>query len=174
MDIDMREAQSRHIVDPGDVVAEVRYEDGVTGVDVFGNTLYANHDDDTLKIKPGNNIEKDSLGRFIATIHGMPKVQQRTVEVSPTLVHKGDVNLSSGNLEFEGSAEIRGNIESGANVVVSENLIVTGTIGQASVRCGGNLIVKGGVVSTERGLIQVRGKLVQVLLKIHESSPKVT
>ena len=38
-------------------------------------------------------------------------------------------------------------------------LLVTGTIGQATVSVGGDLIVKGGIVSTERGLVQVRGKL---------------
>ncbi|SMF14330.1 DUF342 domain-containing protein [Pseudobacteriovorax antillogorgiicola] len=160
MDIDMRDAQSRVVVDPGDVIAEIRYEDGKPGLDVFGNFIHATQDDPKLKVRPGDNVEKDEHGRFVSLIHGMPSFSHRLVDVSPILIHKGDVNLSSGNLEFDGSAEIKGNIESGATVNVTENLLVTGTIGQASVRCGRNLTVKGGIVSTERGLIQVRGKLV--------------
>ncbi len=89
----------------------------------------------------------------------MPYIFNNKVDCSPVFIHQGDINLSSGNLEFDGSAEVRGNIESGASVTVTENLIVTGTIGQAFINCHGNLIVKGGIVTSERGLVEVGGRL---------------
>lgn len=159
-DMDMREAQNRNTIDPGQVIAEVRFADGRPGMDVFGNELHITPEDKDYKVRLGSNVERDALGRVVALIHGMPTVIGNLVDVSPVFVHKGDINLSSGNLDFDGAAVIQGNVESGAIISVTDHLTVTGTIGQASVKVGGNLIVKGGVVSTKKGLIQVGGKLV--------------
>ena len=39
--IDLRSAQNRHVVDPGDIIAELRYEDGLKGFDIFNKEVYA-------------------------------------------------------------------------------------------------------------------------------------
>ncbi len=157
--VDIRSTQNRFVVDPGEIIAEARFQDGKSGLDVFGKEVHAIADSEAFKVRLGKNVTYDSQGRIASKIHGMPYIFNNKVDCSPVFIHQGDINLSSGNLEFDGSAEVRGNIESGASVTVTENLIVTGTIGQAFINCHGNLIVKGGIVTSERGLVEVGGRL---------------
>ena len=159
-DVDLRNMQINNILVPGDIIAEMRYKDGVPGKNVFGEVMHARVEGETKKLRVGKNVELDSKGRAVSKIHGMPLIVEGKVDCNPVFIHNGDINLSSGNLEFEGSAEVRGNIEGGAVVSVAENLIVKGTIGSSKIRCKGNLHVKGGIVCADGGRIEVDGKLV--------------
>lgn len=158
VDLDMDQI-NRHVVEEGQVIAELRYEDGQMGCDVFGNQIYPINSDPGNSVKLGENVVINDEGRFVSTIHGMPIVKNNTIQVSQIFIHNGDLNRSSGNVKFDGSAEIKGNVESGAVISVTENLTVTGTVGVCTINCGGNLIVQGGIVTTDSGLIQVKGKL---------------
>ena len=60
---------------------------------------------------------------------------------------------------------IRGDIESGASVDVKGMLLVEGNIGPSRVRVRGNLEVKGGIVSTEQGMVRVLGTLLRAYPK---------
>ena len=157
--VDLREIQNSGILEPGDVIAELRYKDGHSGKNVFGVEVFARVEDSKKKLRVGKNVELDDKGRAVSKIHGMPLVIDSRVDCNPVFVHNGNINLSSGNLDFEGSAEIKGNIESGAVVNVSENLVVGGTIGTSTIRCQGNLTVKGGIVCADGGRIEVGGRL---------------
>jgi hypothetical protein len=152
--VDMRSAQNRSIVKEGDVIAEYRFRDGKSGTNVFGQEIYAPVTEPGFPVQPGDGVIHQGDGRFVATVDGMPVITNKRIYCSPIYIHEGDINMSSGNLHFEGSAEIRGNIESGATVIISENLIVRGMIGQAYVRCGGDMKVEGGIVSSSRGWVE--------------------
>ncbi|NRA66609.1 MAG: DUF342 domain-containing protein [Pseudobacteriovorax sp.] len=158
-DIDIRSMQNRRVVEPGDVIAELRYRDEDVGTDVFGDEVHAVVEESVKRVRVGRNVEFDEAGRIISKIHGMPQIREMRVDCSQIFVHNGDINLSSGNISFEGSVEVNGNIESGAVVTVSENLTVNGTIGQAFIACSGNLFVKRGVVTSMKGLVEVGGKM---------------
>lgn len=143
---DVRSSQNRKLVESGQVIAEVRFRDGKPGKNIFGEVINILGHEDMLKIDIGEGVTVPRAGQLVAAIDGMPIVNGKTLSCSPIYIHKGDVNLGSGNISFDGSAEIHGNVESGSTVIVTGDLLIKGTIGRSFVRCGGDLEVQGGIL----------------------------
>jgi hypothetical protein len=69
----------------------------------------------------------------------------RGIKVEPTLSVKG-IDLSTGNLEFEGSVNISGDVKSGMKIKVTGDLIIGGTVEAAEIHAGGNITIRGGII----------------------------
>ena len=157
--IDIRAMQNKNITKKDAPIAEARYLDGVPGKDIFGETINLKVSTESYPVELGEGVYRAEDGIIYAGRDGMPIVEGNKVDVSPVYIHEGDVDLKSGNVMFSGSAQINGNIETGATVIVKENLIVNGTIGRATVRVGGDLIIEGGVVTGDVGWVHVGGNM---------------
>jgi uncharacterized protein (DUF342 family) len=157
--IDMRAAQNRKVVKKGEQIAELRYKDGKVGKNVFGEDVFmiAENPPDTLVV--GENVTPDGKGRFMSAIDGIPTVEATSISCSTVYVHEGDVNLTSGDINYDGSVQITGNVDGGASVIVSGDLIVEGMILPSFIKCGGNLTVAGGIVTSGHGWIEVEKNL---------------
>lgn len=157
--IDLRSVQQNSLVKEGQLVAELKYrEPPVLGRDVYGGYLEAANNE-KLRLSLGDGIIEKEVGKYYATMDGMPVFLKNTLYVSKILVHKGDVNLKSGNIIFDGPVEVTGSIDMGAYVQTAGDLTVNGTVRGAIIRCGGNLTVKSGIVTGEKGLVMVRGSV---------------
>ena len=156
---DLRESQASMVVQPGDLVAEVRYKKaGKPGVNVFGKKVAAEKGQ-ALVVDMGEGIELKGEGKYYSTTEGMPVLDGTKLSVSSVFMHKGNINLKSGNVEFNGSAVIEGNIESGSTVNITGNLEVSGSISNAMVYVGGNLTVGEGIITTDKGKVVTNGDL---------------
>lgn len=157
--VDMRERASQEIVKSGELVAEVRYKvPRIAGKDIFGRDIEP-QDDEKLDVKVGEGVRTDDRNRFYATIDGMVVIDGNSISVLQQYIHKGDINLKSGNIYFRGPTVIKGSIDDGATVMVTGDLLVEGSVGAAFIRCGGNITVVRGVCTTEKGRIQARGDI---------------
>ncbi|MCG5500940.1 DUF342 domain-containing protein [Ectothiorhodospira lacustris] len=87
----------------------------------------------------------DDPALLVATIAGAPVVVPRGVIVEESL-QVDKVDLSSGNLSFEGSVLIRGDVVSGMKVTASGDIIVNGMVEGAVLEAGGDIQVRHGVV----------------------------
>src|SRR5207253_1196388 len=126
--VELRDTQNRKTALPGDLIAEVMYrKPPIVGKTVLGKSLLP-ADNEQLDVAMGDGIEMRELGKYYATVDGVPMVTDNAVAISQILIHEGDVNLRTGNLRFDGPAEIKGSIDSGATVEITGNLIVHGTI----------------------------------------------
>lgn len=157
--IDMRAAQNRKVVKKDEQIAELRYKDGKLGKNVYGEDVHmvAETAPDTLVI--GENITPDGKGRFMSAIDGIPSVEDTSISCSTVYVHEGDVNLTTGDINYDGSVQITGNVDGGASVIVTGDLIIEGMILPSFVKCGGNLTVAGGIVTSGHGWIEVEKNL---------------
>lgn len=153
--IDIREMQQRRIVNAGDLIAEVVYKNpGNKGKNVYGIEI-PEPPSEAFDFTIGEGIDQRGL-QFFARTDGLPKIENNVITLSRALVHEGDVNLKTGNIRYNGSAEIKGSIDTGATVEVTGDLIVHGTIQDAFVRVGGNLEVRNGIVTGEKGIVRVK------------------
>ncbi|MBC7532196.1 MAG: DUF342 domain-containing protein [Oligoflexus sp.] len=155
--LDMRERQNHKIVHTDEMVAEVRYTDGVAGTTVTGKSFFARGSAAALGIHSGDGIIVKHDCQFFATRDGLLSNEAGILSCQAVYVHKGSINLASGNLRFEGSVVVEGDIESGATVDINGSLIVKGSIDSAKVKCTGDIEVKGGVNTGKRGSLQVGG-----------------
>ena len=158
-DIDLRAMQQRKTVKIGQLVAELRFEkESTPAYNVFGEEVDRPADDELI-IRVGDGINQNKPGKFYATCDGIPLIEDNTIALSTALIHAGDVNLRTGNIDFDGPVEIHGSIDSGARVETTGDLIVHGNIRGGYVRCSGSLTVKSGIITGESGVVQARGDI---------------
>ena len=155
--VDLRSLQQRQIVKAGQLVASVVYQNKpIVGRDVYGNPLEPSSNA-SIKLEIGDGVEEREPGRYYATFDGVPELGKNTLHLTKMMVHKGDVNLRTGNIVFNGPVEITGSVDSGAQVHVTGDLRVRGSIRNAFVRTGGSLTVDSGIVTGEKGLVSASG-----------------
>ena len=157
--VDLRSTQQRQIVQPGRLIAKVLFTSpAVTGKDVYGNPL-PKAKDDSIKVVIGEGVEEKSKRAYYSTCEGVPKVDKNSISVNKMMIHKGDVNLSTGNIIFNGPVQITGNIDTGAIVYAKGDLIIGGSIHNAFVRSGGDIKVHSGITTGEKGLVAAKGNI---------------
>lgn len=154
--IDFRERGVLPQVKKDDLLAEkVLPTDGVPGVDVMGQPIPpALKGDVRLKGGRGTRISEDGM-KLHANVAGMPEIRaDGKVYVFSDLDIRGDVDLKTGHVDFEGNIVVSGTVQSGfrvkggsltaneilkAEVDITGDLVVFGGIIGAAVRCGGNV-----------------------------------
>jgi uncharacterized protein (DUF342 family) len=90
----------------------------------------------------------------------MPLVEGNSIQLSQLLEHKGDVNLTSGNIRFDGDVVITGSIDVGAVVEATGHITVNGSIRAALVTSRrGSVVVTEGIVTGDKGLVSAAGNV---------------
>ncbi len=70
------------------------------------------------------------------------------MNVFEKIVHRGDVNLTSGNIRFQGDIDIIGNITDSMVAESKGKMMITGICSKATVNAGHSTIIKGNVFSS--------------------------
>lgn len=120
---------------------------GEPGVDVLGNPLMA---------KPGvakafapglkgAETDRNDPDLLIARVTGQPVPVSQGVKVDPNFVIQ-HVDMSTGNVKFDGAVNIKGDVKEGMRVVSTGDVYVGGTVEAAEIEAGGNVVIKGGVI----------------------------
>nr|WP_256521704.1 FapA family protein [Halobacillus sp. A5] len=130
---------------------------GAAGVNVLGEEVPA-RDGRESKVKAGKNvIYKDRA--FYSEINGQLNYQNYRISVQPLYEVKGDVDLSTGNLDFIGSVIIRGNVPTGFKVAAGGDISVHGLVEGAELRAGGSIHISEGVSGLDKSLISAEGDI---------------
>lgn len=143
--IDFHERHLLHPVEVGQVIARLAPATaGESGCDVRGQDLPATAGTGCrVRCGPGARIDGDVV---VATRAGVLLQDGDRLDVVPLYVHKGDVNLRSGNLRGEGSIEVRGDVGAGFVVAATADVVVHGSVFEAKVEAGANVRVAQGVM----------------------------
>lgn len=151
--VDYRELVERSSVAAGEVLA-IKHppQPGEPGLAVTGELLPPPPPKDVLLTAGKGVVLSEDGQRCIAATEGRPRAIKRgnkvIIEVTPVLVHEGDVNLASGNLKFKGSIIISGNVTETMTVVASQDVEVKGDVTQATIQAGGSILVRRNVISS--------------------------
>ena len=81
---------------------------------------------------------------YFATTEGRVAIVGNKLEVSQNVILK-DVNMSTGNIRFDGNINISGNVSNGVIVEASGDVIVEGFVENCTIIAGGDVILKKGV-----------------------------
>lgn len=158
--VDYREMGLIHNVQRGEELAErVPPVPGVKGKDVQGRELLPRTGRDIPLPRGKNTVCNADNTSLYATIDGHLTMVDRKLTVSAVFELNGDVDFSSGNIDFIGNVIIRGNVGSGFTVKAVGDIEVTGFIEGAEVIAGGNITVKGGIKSTYKGIVKADGSI---------------
>lgn len=111
-------------------------------------------------VPKGRNTElSEDGGALIATKTGNVEFTGRAFQVKSTLEIGGDVDYSTGNLNFLGDIHIHGNISDGFSVRATGSITVNGVVGACHVETGGDLIMSKGANGNDKAVFRVGGSL---------------
>jgi len=152
--VDYRDLGSLLLVTPGmPLMRRTPPLPGVDGTTVLGEPILPEELPDTpfASDLPGAAVDPEDPLLLRAAIAGTPTLVSHGVQVNP-MVEVDAVNLSTGNIHFEGSLLVRGDIAATMEVHVTGDVVVNGTMEAALVEAGGNVTVKGGIIGLGEAL----------------------
>ena len=157
--IDFKERSFIHNIDAGVQIAHfIPEKPAVDGLDIYDEVLEAHYDEDPC-YKIGNNLKVEADGINIkSAIKGILVNNNNTISVS-NVIEIEKVDLSTGNIEVDGSVIIKENVTPGFSIKTEGDIKVNGNIEDAKINCGGNLIVSGGIIGGPDSDMHINGKV---------------
>jgi hypothetical protein len=134
-------------------------EKGRAGKTISGRIIPA-RDGKDVKLSTGSNTHLSADGlQIISDINGQAIFKNNKVQVEPVLEINGDVDLTSGDINFPGNVIIYGNVNDTFKVYSGANVEIKGNIGKADVVAEGNIVVRQGIQGKDVAKIICAGDL---------------
>lgn len=128
--------------------------EGKPGKDITGRTVLQKKGVAVkLNVGAGTSLINDG-SEIIAAVDGNLSFKNGAFCVDETLVVNGDVDVSSGNIDFIGSVTIRGSVFEGFRVTSKKDISVLGSVNNAELYADGNISIKIGSINSS---IECRG-----------------
>jgi uncharacterized protein (DUF342 family) len=136
----------QNVVEGQPLAKMILAEKGVPGRNLTGEPLPATDGKD-IAIPTGNNVKiaEDGL-TVIATKNGQVVMTGEKINVESVYLVKGNVNNSTGNIDFLGSVIITGNVGDGFSVKAAGNIEIRGAVEGADIEAVGDITIHQGVV----------------------------
>lgn len=133
---------------------------GKPGVNVCGEPMEPEPVEE-FRLEAGTNVRITPNGmNFIAQCDGQVKLDKGVLSVDPILRINTDVDFETGNIHYAHDVMVKGDIKDLFTVETGGDLTVEGTIEGANIKCAGQLMAKRGIAGKEKGLIEVKGKVI--------------
>ena len=87
--------------------------------------------------------------QIVASVSGNLIFKNGAFVVEEKIVINGDVDVSSGNIDFIGDVTIKGSVFEGFRVVSRRSITIMGLVAKAELVAEGDIFVKGGVVNSK-------------------------
>ncbi|MGR9014432.1 MAG: DUF342 domain-containing protein [Gammaproteobacteria bacterium] len=145
---DFRDLGNLILVKEGEpLMRRSRPTEGKKGKNILGQTLTPKPSQNTpfTSDLQGAMFDPDDSELLLSAIIGQPLMIPNGVMVSPTITVP-QVNISSGNLSFDGTINILGDVMEGMKVYALNDIFIGGTVEAAEIEAGGNISIKGGVI----------------------------
>ncbi|MCI9423164.1 MAG: DUF342 domain-containing protein [Dorea sp.] len=109
----------------------------------------------TPTLPKGRNTEASEDGmQLLAVKSGRVEFSGRSFVVKSVLEISGNVDFSTGNINFVGDVHIHGDVGSGFSVRTIGNVTIDGVVEAAEIEAGGDLIVAKGILGDSRAMIR--------------------
>ncbi len=139
----------------GDVICEaVPPTNAVPGRTVLDKEI-PGRDGKAAALPKGRNTEISEDGsKLLASTSGRVEFSGRSFQIKSMLDVEGNVDYSTGNINFLGDVHIRGDVCSGFSVRSVGNITVDGVVEAGTVEAGGDLIVAKGIVGNKETIVR--------------------
>ena len=122
--------------------------EGVPGKDISGKTV-AQHIGVPARVNIGHGTAMTEDGtEIIAAVDGNLCFVNGAFCVNEELMIRGDVDVSSGNIDFIGNVIIKGNVMEGYTVTSKKNITINGTVTSATIKADGDITIKLGSINS--------------------------
>ncbi len=125
--------------------------EGIPGKNILGLPIPAKSGE-PVRLDAGENVRFDSeKHEFYSEVDGVVQRTETMIHVKTLYVVNGDVDMETGNIEFEGGVKVQGYIRDGFSVTARDDIEVNGGVeGSVVVSKTGSVFVKEGVAGRGR------------------------
>ncbi len=112
------------------------------------------------KIPKGQKVRyNESRTEIFAAATGCVEYKNDTVQVSNVYEIQGDLDMSVGNVEFDGDVVVHGNVGSGLNIKATNSITVYGGVQDSVLEAGGDVTIMHGMQGKDTGTVIAGGTL---------------
>jgi uncharacterized protein (DUF342 family) len=136
-------------------------EPGVAGTAVTGETLPAVRGN-AARLRAGKftGFAPDDPACLVAHADGCAERRaDGSIHVSPEITINGNVDYSTGNIDFVGSLVIRGDVAGGFSVHARGSIRIDGIVGDASIHSGKDVSIGRGFIGHGKGTVEAGGNV---------------
>lgn len=153
--VDFKELGNLTQVSEGQLLVEkVPATAGKPGIDLWGRRMEGRHGKDIM-MPAGKNVRLVDCSKVFAAIAGQVTVENEKICVVPVIEVDGDVDLSTGNIDFVGNIIVKGSVQSGFSVRAGGDVEIGGTISGGNVEAM-NITVKQGIIGGKDSIVQAK------------------
>ena len=132
--------------------------EGIDGTDITGKTRPARPGVPArLPQGPHTVADPQHPEVLLAETDGIVRLSGAVVEVCEGFVVPGNVDFSTGNIEYNKSVIVDGDVKSGFTIHCGADLQVNGTIEDCLITVGGNVLCRYGFLGQGKGCIDAKG-----------------
>ncbi len=143
--VDLRETNVIQSVAEGQSIAVLTpHVDPVPGTTVYGKSIQPQPVKQVSLLAGKNVVVSDDGCTFIAEKSGRPNYDGYTVCVADVLTIDGDLDMSIGNIDFDGEVEINGDVEDGYTIKSTKSILIRGFVGATNIESGLDIVIEGG------------------------------
>lgn len=148
------------VIHKGDVLCEIiKPTEGEDGISVKGAKIVGRAGR-PAELPRGANVElSQDATKLVASENGRVTFVGGKFVVERALVIREDVDISTGDIDFDGNVLIRGDVRGGFTVVASGDVIIEGRVENALVKAGGNITIKRGMNGNNEGRLEAKGEV---------------
>ncbi|MCL1975856.1 MAG: FapA family protein [Firmicutes bacterium] len=133
--------------------------EGILGYSVKGKEMSAAAGKNVIMPKGKNTyIDEENLHMYSA-VSGMVVYAEGKIIVSNVYQIDGDVDMSVGNIDFDGSVVVKGHVITGLTVKASGNIDIGMVVEGATIIAGGNITLRHGMQGMNRGRLEAGGSI---------------
>ena len=147
-DLNYREISMFFLITPDTpLLRKIPFTLGTPGQTVTGKIIpaQAGHDLPFSALLSGVKFDATDKNLLLAAIRGQAIMIEQGVWVEP-VIEFNNVDLSSGNIDFDGTVNISGDVATGVRIRTRSDIFVAGTVAGATLEAGGNIKVNKGVI----------------------------
>lgn len=133
--------------------------EGVDGIRVTGEKANARQGREAVVPKGKNTSINENRTALIADIDGEVTFKENGFKVEQILIISGDIDNSTGNLEFIGDIIVNGDVRNGFTLKATGNITIKGMAESSQIVSGGNIQVGMGMNGNGRGCLEAKGDI---------------
>ena len=157
---DYKDIEWFEVVKEGQTIAYYHEaKEGTDGYDVLGAVIKGRKGAEKRVLKgKGFRLEEDKK-TYTALYNGMIRLEDDEINVV-NHVELDEINMTTGNIFFDGSIHIRGNVSSGMTVKATGDIVIDGNVEVATIETEGSVMLKKGMNSSGLGVVKAGKNIV--------------
>lgn len=132
---------------------------GEFGFTVTGDLLIPKHGKELKPLRGKGFVIAEDRKTYFSSLDGRITFENNRLEISHLLLIPGDVDLSTGNLKFDGDIYVKGDVLSGLKVEATGDIQICGHVENSTLKSGGTLVIKNGMQGAGNGSISADGDI---------------